>query len=191
MPTLQGSHRNRCSSRQHCTQRHDRKAPLNAGFERVPRKNSLLHSAWLHYHDIETVPKCPLCKATIGIGTPHINIALNDIIGKFDVKLQLMLHFSECPESAVCCIVLGCTTMRTKPEWILEEKDVFSFCWMGEKWSDIWEPHLIGDVIRDIETIPKCPLCKAPIGIGTLHINIALNDIIGKFDVKCESCGCL
>ena len=41
----------------------------------------------------------------------------------------------------------------------------------------------------DIETVPKCPLCKAPIGIGTLHINIALNDIIGKFDVKCESCG--
>ena len=36
----------------------------------------------------------------------------------------------------------------------------------------------------DIETVPKCPLCKAPIGIGTLHVNIALNDIIGKFDVK-------
>ena len=43
----------------------------------------------------------------------------------------------------------------------------------------------------DIETVPKCPLCKAPIGIGTLHINTALSDIIGKFDVKCESCGCL
>lgn len=25
-------------------------APLNAAFERVPRKNSLLYSAWLHYH---------------------------------------------------------------------------------------------------------------------------------------------
>ena len=105
-----------------------------------------------------------------------------------------MLHLSECPERAVCCIVPGCTTMvkqkdvlqhsinaasahivlqeeeiqllqclmhfqvrclnyknikkkkkdviwtwtehsvsfqRTKPQWILEEKGVFSFCWRG------------------------------------------------------------
>ena len=122
-----------------------------------------------------------------------------------------MLHLSECPESAVCCIVPGCTTMvkqkdvlqhsinaasahivlqeeeiqllqclmhfqvrclnyknikkkdviwtwtehsvsfqRTKPRWSLKEKGVFSFCWRGEKWSDIWEPQLYS-------TESRCP----------------------------------
>ena len=57
----------------------------------------------------------------------------------------------------------------------------------------------------DIETVPKCSLCKAPIGIGTLHVNIALNDIIikgtfhehkqhlkayGKFTMQCANEGC-
>ena len=38
----------------------------------------------------------------------------------------------------------------------------------------------------------KCPLCKAPIGTGAaIHVNIALDDIIGNFDVNCKSSGCL
>ena len=41
-------------------------APLNAAFERVPRKNSLLYRAWLHCHGKEegctaALNKCSLC----------------------------------------------------------------------------------------------------------------------------------
>ena len=41
-------------------------APIDAAFERVPRKNSLLYSAWLHYHGkaegcIAALNKCSLC----------------------------------------------------------------------------------------------------------------------------------
>ena len=40
--------------------------------------------------------------------------------------------------------------------------------------------------------VSKCPLCKAPIGTGAaIHVNIALDDIIGNFDVNCKSSGCL
>ena len=40
--------------------------------------------------------------------------------------------------------------------------------------------------------VSKCPLCKAPIGTGvSIHVNIALDDIIGNFDVNCKSSGCL
>ncbi|CAH3131957.1 unnamed protein product [Pocillopora meandrina] len=41
-------------------------APLDASFERVPRKNGLLYSAWLHYHGkaegcTAALDKCSLC----------------------------------------------------------------------------------------------------------------------------------
>ena len=41
-------------------------APLDAAFERVPRKNGLLYSAWLHYHGkaegcTAALNKCSLC----------------------------------------------------------------------------------------------------------------------------------
>ena len=54
--------------------------------------------------------------------------------------------------------------------------------------SGCWHCHatLIG-----IETFPKFPLCKALIRTGTLHVNIALHDIIGNFDVKCNKSSCL
>ena len=40
--------------------------------------------------------------------------------------------------------------------------------------------------------VSKCPLCKAPIGTGaTIHVNIALDDIIENFEVNCKSSGCL
>ena len=41
-------------------------APIDATFERVPRKNGLLYSAWLHYHGkaegcTAALDKCSLC----------------------------------------------------------------------------------------------------------------------------------
>ncbi|CAH3104240.1 unnamed protein product [Pocillopora meandrina] len=51
--------------------------------------------------------------------------------------------------------------------------------------------HCLATLIG-IETFPKCPLCKAPIGTDvTLHVNVALDDIIGDFNVKCNKSGCL
>ena len=47
-------------------------------------------------------------------------------------------------------------------------------------------------ILVGIENVVKCPLCKAPIGKGAaLHVNIALDDIIGNFDVNCKNSGCL
>ena len=47
-------------------------------------------------------------------------------------------------------------------------------------------------ILVGIENVLKCPLCKAPIGKGAaLHVNIALDDIIGNFDVNCKNSGCL
>ena len=47
-------------------------------------------------------------------------------------------------------------------------------------------------ILVSIENVLKCPLCKAPIGKGAaLHVNIALDDIIGNFDVNCKNSGCL
>ncbi|RMX47916.1 hypothetical protein pdam_00025921, partial [Pocillopora damicornis] len=73
-------------------------APLNAAFERVPRKNSLLYSAWLYYHGkaegcTAALNKCSLC--------PHCSTGRRDpasaVPDAFPGEPHLYSTESRCP----------------------------------------------------------------------------------------------
>ena len=109
----------------------------------MPRKNGLLYSAWLHYHGkaegctaaLDKCSLCPHCSAgkrgpasAVPDAFPGEMLELQEYLKKKDVIWTWTEH--------------SVSFQRTKPRRSLEEKGVFSFSWRGEKWSDIWEPHL-------------------------------------------------
>ena len=106
-------------------------APLNASFERVPRKNSLLYNAWLHYHGkaegcTAALDKCSLC--------PHCPTEEESQLLQCLMHIQVRcLNYKNIKKKDVIWkwTEHSVSFQRTKPQWILEEKGVFSFCWRG------------------------------------------------------------
>ena len=107
-------------------------APIDAAFEPVPRKCSLLYSAWLHYHGkaegcTAALNKCSLC--------PHCSAGKRDpasaVPDAYPGEMLDLQEYYKKKDVIWTWTEHSVSFQRTKPQWILEEKGVFSFCWRG------------------------------------------------------------